>query len=316
MNRIIVYPGSIPLDTDILNPQRNAMVALGALIQAALGTGTYVSGLAASQTTAPSMTINIGAGSIVSLQPVDATAYGSLAADAGDSIMKQGINLAAVPFTLTAPSTSGQSINYVIEAAFVENDGTPVVLPYVNPANPSQPYSGPANAGTAQNTTRSEVCQLQLKPGAAATTGTQTTPGTDTGYVPLYVITVNYGQTTITTAQIAIAPGAPFLYQPQKSFYGGTGYARRSIDGFIEQGGVSTTSSAGTVTINLPIPFTTGSYSITGTVTGSPTYIVGNVQVGSVTVVNGQVTAITFVTGGTTSGNAGPISFYWEAKGY
>ncbi|OYV47861.1 MAG: hypothetical protein B7Z77_11560, partial [Acidocella sp. 20-58-15] len=109
------------------------------------------------------------------------------------------------------PTTSGQSINYLIEAAFLEQDGTPVVLPYVNPANPSSPYSGPANSGTAQNTKRTQSVQLQLKAGAAATTGTQTTPATDTGYVPLYVITVAYGQTSITTAQITLAPGNSFI---------------------------------------------------------------------------------------------------------
>ena len=47
--------------------------------------------------------------------------------------------------------------------------------------------------------------------GVAATTGTQTTPVVDSGWVGLYVITVNYGQTTVTTAQITTYPGAPFL---------------------------------------------------------------------------------------------------------
>ena len=40
MDRILVYPGNIPLDTDILNTNRNSMVALGYLAQAILGTGT------------------------------------------------------------------------------------------------------------------------------------------------------------------------------------------------------------------------------------------------------------------------------------
>ena len=34
MDRILVYPGNIPLDTDILNTNRNSMVALGYLAQA------------------------------------------------------------------------------------------------------------------------------------------------------------------------------------------------------------------------------------------------------------------------------------------
>ncbi|MDR3736025.1 MAG: hypothetical protein P4L10_10880 [Acidobacteriaceae bacterium] len=210
MDRTIVYPGAIPLDSDLLNAEQQIMVGLGGLLQMCLGTGTYCDGLAGSQTTVASMTINIGPGSITSLQEVDATAFGSLGTNTA-SLVKQGINLGTTQFTLTAPSTSGQSINYLVEASFLEQDGTPVVLPYVNPANPASPYSGPANSGTAQNTKRKQSVQLQLKAGAAATTGTQTTPATDTGYVPLYVITVAYGQTSITTAQITRAAGSSFI---------------------------------------------------------------------------------------------------------
>jgi hypothetical protein len=53
--------------------------------------------------------------------------------------------------------------------------------------------------------------QLQVKPGAAAPAGTQTTPAVDTGWVGLYVITVNYGQTAINSSNIATLPAAPFL---------------------------------------------------------------------------------------------------------
>ena len=223
MNRNIVYPGAIPLDTDILSPQQEAMIGLGALAAAAFGSGTLVDGLAGTQTTVASMTINIGPGSILSLQEVDATAYGSLGTNT-NALVKQGVNLTTTQFTLTAPGTSGQSINYLVEAAFSELDGTPVVLPYVNPASPSTPYSGPSNSGTAQNTIRAQTVALSLKAGAAATTGTQTTPATDTGYVPLYVITVAYGQTAITTAQITVAPSAPFIAAkiPAISTYGVT----------------------------------------------------------------------------------------------
>ncbi len=210
MDRGIIYPGSIPLDSDILGVNQRALIGIGALAKMALGQTTVVDGLIGTQTTTASLTINIGPGSILSLQEVDANAYGSLGTNT-NPLVKMGINLTSTPFTLTAPGTAGQSINYLIEAQFLEQDGTPVVLPYVNPANPSSPYSGPANAGTAQNTVRAETVSLQLKSGAAATTGTQTTPATDAGWVPLYVITVNYGQTTITTAEIVQASGAPFI---------------------------------------------------------------------------------------------------------
>ncbi|WP_026438905.1 glycine-rich domain-containing protein [Acidocella facilis] len=211
MDRNIVYPGSIPLDSDILSTNRNAMVGLAALSAATLGTGTVVDGLACTPTVPASLAVVVGAGSITQLSSVDATSYGSLAADLTDQIVKTGINLRATSFPLAAPNSSGQSINYLIEAAFAESDADPVVLPYVNAANPTQPYSGPANSGTAQNTMRVQRVQLQVKPGAAASSGTQTTPAVDAGWVGLYMVTVNYGQIAVTAASIALLPQAPFL---------------------------------------------------------------------------------------------------------
>jgi hypothetical protein len=211
MDRNLVYPGSIPLDTDLLSLNRNTMIGLGFLAQAVLGTGPVVDGLTCVPTVPASMTVQVGPGTITQLSVVDALPFGSLAADGTDSLVKMGINVSPVPFTLVAPTTSGQSTNYLIEAAFLESDTTPVVLPYYNAANPAQPYTGPGNNGTAQNTQRIQRVQLQLKSGAPANSGTQTTPPVDSGWVGLYVITVSYGQTTITGANISAVPAAPFL---------------------------------------------------------------------------------------------------------
>ena len=211
MDRNIVYPGSIPLDTDILSTNRNAMVGIAALTAAALGSNVVADGLACTPTTPTSLAVVVGPGSITQLSALDAMAYGSLAADVTDQIVKTGINLQATNFSLSAPTGSGQSINYLIEAAFEESDTDPVVLPYVNAANPTQPFSGPANSGAAQDTQRVQRVQLQVKPGAAAASGTQATPAVDAGWVGLYVVTVNYGQTAITASSIVTQPQAPFL---------------------------------------------------------------------------------------------------------
>jgi hypothetical protein len=211
MDRVIVYPGSIPLDTDILNTNRSAMVGLGYLAQVILGSDSVVDGLACSPTTPASMTITIGPGSITQLSVVDTLAYGSLSPDTTDPLVKLGINLAATSFTLVAPTISGQAINYLIQAALLENDTNPLVLPYYNAANPAQPYSGSANSGVAQNTCRVQRVQLQLKAGAAANSGSQATPPIDNGYAGLYVITVAYGQTTVGAANITQLPTAPFV---------------------------------------------------------------------------------------------------------
>jgi hypothetical protein len=211
MDRNIVYPGAIPLDSDLLSLNRNTMIALGYLAQMVLGTSTIVDGLACSPTTPASLSVTVGPGSITQLSVVDTLAYGSLASDSTDQLIKMGINLASTTFTITPPTTSGQATNFLIQAALQEADGSPVVLPYYNASNPSQPYSGPTNSGVAQNTIRTQRVQLQLKAGAAANVGTQATPPIDNGWVGLYVITASYGQTAVTVASITVSPGAPFL---------------------------------------------------------------------------------------------------------
>jgi hypothetical protein len=211
MDRQIVYPASIPLDTDFLSLNRDTLVAIGALAQATLGSGVVADGLACQPTSPASLAVTVAPGSITQLGALDTLSYGSLAADTVSQIVKMGINLAPTSFTLTPPTISGQSIIYLIEASFLEQDSTPVVLPYVNAANPAMPYSGPANSGVAQNTQRLERVQLQLKTGAAANTGTQTAPPVDAGWIGLYLITVNYGQTAITSSSLALHPASPFI---------------------------------------------------------------------------------------------------------
>jgi antitoxin component of RelBE/YafQ-DinJ toxin-antitoxin module len=38
LKRQIIYPGAIPLETDLLNTNKNTMVALGKLVAATFGT--------------------------------------------------------------------------------------------------------------------------------------------------------------------------------------------------------------------------------------------------------------------------------------
>lgn len=211
MDRQIIYPGAIPLETDLLNTNKYTMVALSKLSAAMMGTNTYLRGLTCAPTSPASMVITVDSGEIYSVQNVDTTAYSSIAADTTNTILKQGIILSQTSFTLTAPTTSGQSVNYLVQVTYSDVDSGATVLPYYNAANPSVAYSGPNNAGTAQNTVRSGVCTVDLKAGVAATTGTQTTPSVDTGYTAAWVITVAQGATTITASNISLAANAPFL---------------------------------------------------------------------------------------------------------
>jgi hypothetical protein len=212
MDRQIIYPGAVPLETDLLNTNRNTMTAIAKLCAAIFGaSGTVVNGLAVTQTGVASMQVQVAPGEIYQLANLDATAYSSLAADTTHQITKQGISLDNVLLSCAAPGTAGFSVNYLIEATFAESDTTPVVLPYYNASNPSTAYSGPANAGTTNNTKRQGIVTLVAMAGTAATTGTQTTPAPDSGYVGLAVVTVANGAASITNSNISAYFAAPVL---------------------------------------------------------------------------------------------------------
>lgn len=66
---------------------------------------------------------------------------------------------------------------------------------------------------------RQGFVNLAAKAGIPAPTGTQAIPGADAGFVPLYVVTVAYGQTAIVAADISVAPGAPFIQSLGEQLY-------------------------------------------------------------------------------------------------
>lgn len=211
MDRQIIYPGQIPLETDLLNTNRNVLIGLGLLAQDIFGTGTIVGGLPCTPTAPASLAVLLGGGRIYALETVDATAYSSLPLDTTDQILKQGIVLGSTTLSCPAPVTPGFAINYLIEGGYQDQDTTSVVLPYYNASNPSSAWSGPNNTGASQATQRKGIVSLIAKAGIPAATGSQATPAADAGYVPLYVVTVIFGQTTVVGGNIVQAPGAPFI---------------------------------------------------------------------------------------------------------
>ena len=186
---------------DFLGLAKSTLYAFGALAAAVIGpnTGVPLSGLQISPTGPASMQVVIGTGSIYENETVDATAYSTLGTDSNITF-KQGILAAPVTLTVTAPATSGYSQFYLVEAAYNDTDDTAIVPPYLNSANPLVPWAGANNAGGSQFVLRQGICAITLKPGVAAPAGTQTVPAVDAGFVPLWVILVTHGQTTITSA--------------------------------------------------------------------------------------------------------------------
>lgn len=211
MDRQTVYPGQILPETTLLQMAKDSMIGLAKLSAAVLGTSTVANGFATTATSPASLQVKVAPGELYSMASIDATTWSSLAADTTHSILKQGIALDSTTLSCAAPTTSGQSINYLVEAIYQDLDATPVLLPYYNSTNPSQPYSGQGNNGLTQNTVRKGSVIIQVKAGASATTGSQVTPAPDAGYVGLYVVTVAYGQTTITSTSISQYVSAPLL---------------------------------------------------------------------------------------------------------
>ena len=127
MDRSIVYSQEQGRSTDFLFAQRATMIGMAKLAQAVLGSNTCVNGLACTATAPASLSVNIGKGEIYGMADIDGSAYGVLAADTSDVILKQGIVLAVTNLATPAPTTAGYSINYLIEATYQDTDTTNVV---------------------------------------------------------------------------------------------------------------------------------------------------------------------------------------------
>jgi hypothetical protein len=217
-DRVISYAGALPRVEDFLSVGKYAMVGVGAVAESILGQSTQVAGLTVTAVpntavAGSAFAVNVGRGFLFSYQETDPSAYGVLGTDTATNVLKTGILAVGVDLGLAnaAPASVGYSTNYLVSAAFIEQDINAAVLPYYNAAIPSQPFSGPANNSAAQVTTRQDTVQLQIVAGTPALTGTQITPATPAGYVPLYVVTIKNGDTQTINGQIALAPGAPFI---------------------------------------------------------------------------------------------------------
>lgn len=207
IDRRVTYTGAVPLDSDFLDPQRNAMVGLAGLAETVLGSGPVIHGLNVVPTTPTSLAVQVNPGQIYTSTALDALAYGSLEADLTHSIVKQGILLDAQRIPIQPPTTPGYSQILLIQANFQEVEGGAVVLPYYNSQNPSQAWAGPQNSGVQQYTRREGRVVIQVKAGTPAPTGQQLWPSADPGWVGLAGVIVSSGQAVILAQHIEKTPG-------------------------------------------------------------------------------------------------------------
>ena len=210
MDRPIVYEGQLPRTLDILQGSKSVYVGLSKMIEALIGLNASAFGLSCTPNSPANLTVLIAPGQLYQSMVIDTTAYGDISTDA-HNILKQGLLLDQLTLNCAAPITSGYSINYLIQAKVTESDANSVVLSYFNASDINTPLSGPGGTSVSQYTLRQNLCTVSAKAGSAAATGTQTTPAPDSGYVPLYVVTVAYGQTTIISGNIVLAANNPFV---------------------------------------------------------------------------------------------------------
>jgi hypothetical protein len=199
VDRILVFNDEQFRASDPCNLDRFAMIGLAKLSECVLGSSTALNNLGCVADMPASMNVILQPGEIYMMENVDDTAYGPLPADTTHQILKQGILLDAVTFPVTAPVTPGDSVNYLIQVTYQDDDNTPENRPY---------FSG---SPMPTDTIRSGLLVASLKVGIAAPTGTQVTPAPDAGYVGAWVITVANGQTYILSGDISQYPNAPFV---------------------------------------------------------------------------------------------------------
>lgn len=187
------------------------------------------------------LTVTLGPGRLYEAQEVDNAAYGSLPQNTS-IIVQQAIYAGGLLTFTTSGLSSGQSQWVLVEVTYGQQDIIPAgdptsgVLTYANPANPTQPYLGPSNAGTSQPTLRNAYATIQLKYGTAAATGSQVPPAVDSGYQPMYLVNLSYGLTNITSSQLfvagpAVTPNPPVYTAPFYVPGSGGGSAVTSVFG-------------------------------------------------------------------------------------
>lgn len=197
MDRQIVYPGGVPLDTDLLNAGRNTKKGLGRLAFLLFGEVSAAQGftIALSST---DMTATIGEGTVLATGPIDQAAIGGLGGGLDavtDTVVNQYDSWGDQTVTLSADTTT------TIWAVCSEMDANDTVLPFYNSENPSQTLAGSANDGTDLPTQRQSRVQI-----VAATTE----PVAPSGGVVVALYTIAVPTTATSLSGLTATPQAAF----------------------------------------------------------------------------------------------------------
>ncbi|WP_131829540.1 hypothetical protein [Teichococcus deserti] len=202
-DRVIVYPGQIPQVEHVLESNRNMQDAISSVLRLTMNS-QGVAGFDATPNSPAGMSVVLSAGTLCTSAPVDPSAYSTLASDS-TSIFKAASYAGGTITGFTAPGTTGQTRKIIIHASFQETDTTAAQLPYYDSV------TGQSTLGASQNTRRIQRAVVGITSGSSTTTGNETIPATPAGAIPLYVVTLTYGQSTITAAHIERHPNNLFV---------------------------------------------------------------------------------------------------------
>lgn len=162
MNRVIVYPGQVPLEADILDTNKEAMVAIARLAGAVFGNYALSHGLEVRRygwdganptgetdvypTKPNALSVDIGTGTLFCNKLVDETSYSTSGTDSR-TVLKQAHNTSAVTFPLASYRPLGGEVKYInIAARISESDTGGAVLPYYNSDYPHSALGGSSQA--------------------------------------------------------------------------------------------------------------------------------------------------------------------------
>lgn len=207
--RVTVYTNQVPFEADVLRSNSYKMADVSKLAETILGSGIgntkLVSGLPCLPISPPGLQVTVGSGCLYSFESYDATNYGVLPADNNPNhrLYKQAINFDLVTLDTPAPLVVGNSIVYLVQGAFQTLDVNIVSRPYFNSSDPQSPIFADLSD------TRTDNILINIKNGIESPSPTPPTP--DAGFVPLYYVTVSFGQTVIVPNNITVANGAPFV---------------------------------------------------------------------------------------------------------
>lgn len=232
MDRRMIYSEQGVSDEDHLLAWKYKLIALGRAVEALLGgSGTSVYKFDKSQQTVPNLTINLSEGQIYQLADIDSEANGVLGSDL-DQILQQGFAEASVQTFNTSGLSPGQAKWALVQVGFAQEDDEEEVKPFYNSDNPEDPLEGPGGDGGELPSVRKGVASISINYGAAATAGSHVPPAVSANCVPLYLISLTFGQTAITDGQILVAgPDAYSGYQQAPFLKGLLGSHHHGIAG-------------------------------------------------------------------------------------